>query len=67
MSERQTTDPNRDTWTREEVGMILSARDQIGSDRGCRFLCDTNFTWPCPCLDAAIWRVVSDMEEGDER
>lgn len=62
-----TLDPNRATWTTEEIGMILSARDQIGADRACSvYYCEpSSFTNPCPCLDAAIPRVAADLEEDE--
>jgi hypothetical protein len=65
---RRTDDPDRATWTTDELAMIFSARDQIALDRRCErsigSLCgSSSITNPCECLEDAARRIGSDLME----
>lgn len=63
--QNQTTDPDRLTWTDEEIAMVLSARDQIASNRRCdketERCANPYFTRPCTCMLSAVHRVAKDL------
>lgn len=66
----QRTDPDRATWTMEELAMIFSARDQIALNRRCErsigSLCgSSSLTNPCECLEDAAKRVGADLMEDE--
>lgn len=73
MSEIKTTrrtDPDRATWTMEELAMVFSARDQIALDLRCErsigSLCGaSSMTNPCECLEDAARRVGRDLMEAE--
>lgn len=63
-------DPDRATWTMEELAMIFSARDQIAFNRRCErsigSLCgDSSMTNLCECLESAAKRVGADLLEDE--
>lgn len=63
-------DLNKATRTTEEIGWILSTRDQLARGIGCErsgSLCQaSSFTEPCSCLERAIARVAEDPERWDD-
>lgn len=63
----QTTDPDKATWTTEEIGWILSARDQFARNIGCErtgtACAAASFTDPCGCLERAIHRVAGEIND----
>jgi len=51
----------------EEIGLILSARDQFARNIGCERTCiacaASSFTDPCGCLERAIYRVAGEIND----